>query len=152
MLPVGMGGPRDHWGRKLTAESGARGSLHRVAPEAVRQLWFHGSPFCSKPKSRVFLGLGRSSPSGRKGETHLFPASSKFLRCHRSQLDSPVDGLEIGLASVSLMAQGDLKPPGALSGPLGFEMYCPTGMNNRRCQHWRGPWDDSGPDKGPWGT
>lgn len=27
-LPVGMGGPRDHWGRKLTAESGARD--HRV--------------------------------------------------------------------------------------------------------------------------
>lgn len=56
------------------------------------------------------------------------------------------------LASVSLMGlQGDLKPPGALSGPLGFEMYCPTGMNGPGCQHWKGPWDDSGPDKGPWG-
>ena len=44
------------------------------------------------------------------------------------------------LASVSLTGlQGDLKPPGALSGPLGFEMYCPTGMNGLGCQHWKGP-------------
>ena len=44
------------------------------------------------------------------------------------------------LASVSLMGlQGDLEPPGALSGPLGFEMYCPTGMNGPGCQHWKGP-------------
>lgn len=69
-------------GRKLTAESKAR-DHHVKHTGGSGLLWFHCSHFCSKPKTRAFLELGRSSLLRRKKKTLLHPTPSlkpKFLQ------------------------------------------------------------------------
>lgn len=69
------------WGRKLTAESRAR-DHHVRHTRGSGLFWFHCSRFCSKPKTRAVLELGRSMLLGRKEKTSLHPIPSmkrKFL-------------------------------------------------------------------------
>ena len=74
MLPVGMGGPADHWGRKLTAESGGQGSLCRAAPEAVGSFGFTALVSVQSPSQGSFWDWGGLAHQEGKGKPTLPPA------------------------------------------------------------------------------